>query len=92
MTADETKAKLFYTVAETAELLRVTTSTLYRAIREDAFPAIRIRGRFVVPAKAIDRLIETALELDGRIDLNDCVAERRTERALAQTHTTSSPR
>ncbi len=30
----------FYTVPEAARILRVTPATLYRAIREDAFPAV----------------------------------------------------
>lgn len=33
----------FYTVPEAARVLRVTPATIYRAIREDAFPAVRIR-------------------------------------------------
>jgi excisionase family DNA binding protein len=45
-----TKRASFYTVAETAALLRVDAATIYRAIREDAFPAIRVRSRYVVPA------------------------------------------
>ncbi len=48
--------KTFYTVTEAAAVLRVAPATLYRAIREDAFPAVRIRTRYVVPAAALDRL------------------------------------
>ncbi|MGH3672422.1 MAG: helix-turn-helix domain-containing protein, partial [Pseudonocardiaceae bacterium] len=43
----------FYTVAEAARVLRVTLATLYRAILEDAFPAVRIRTRYVIPASAV---------------------------------------
>ena len=46
----------FYTVPEAARILRVTPATLYRAIRDDAFPAVRIRTRYVIPASAVDRL------------------------------------
>src|SRR5262249_44088830 len=46
----------FYTVAETARLLRVNAMTIYRAIRENAFPAIRMRSRYVIPAAAVDHL------------------------------------
>jgi len=35
---------VFYTVAEAARLLRVDPATIYRAIREDAFPAVRVRS------------------------------------------------
>ncbi|MCA1709975.1 MAG: helix-turn-helix domain-containing protein, partial [Actinobacteria bacterium] len=39
----------FYTVPEAARILRVTPATIYRAIRDDAFPAVRIRTRYVIP-------------------------------------------
>jgi excisionase family DNA binding protein len=42
----------FYTVPEAARVLRVTPATIYRAIREDAFPAVRIRTRYVIPAES----------------------------------------
>ena len=41
---------------EAARILRVTPATIYRAIREDAFPAVRIRTRYVIPATAVDWL------------------------------------
>jgi hypothetical protein len=37
----------FYTVPEAARILCVDPATLYRAIREDAFPAVRVRSRYV---------------------------------------------
>jgi excisionase family DNA binding protein len=51
----------FYTVPETAEILRISAPTIYREIREGRFPAIRIRGRYVVPAKAVDAMEDAAL-------------------------------
>ncbi len=74
--------RTFYTVKETAVLIRVDPSTLYRAIREDGFPAVKIRGRYVVPAKALDRLINEATEHGGLVDPAAKVAERRTEAEL----------
>jgi DNA binding domain, excisionase family len=53
--------KRFYRVAEAAALLGVSGPTLYRAIRTGEFPAIKVRGRYVVPAKAIDDLEASAL-------------------------------
>ena len=50
----------FYTVAETARLLRVDPATIYRAIREDAFPAVRVRARYVIPAAAVEQMAEQA--------------------------------
>jgi excisionase family DNA binding protein len=47
---------------EAAKILRVNPATLYRAIREDAFPAVRVRTRYVVPSAALDRLIAEVAE------------------------------
>jgi excisionase family DNA binding protein len=74
----------FYTVREAAQILRVNPSTLYRAIREDAFPAVRVRTRYVVPAAALDKLITEAAESGGCIDPAHMVAERRTAREVAR--------
>ena len=61
----EASSKRFYTVPEAAELLRVSEVTLYREIRANRFPALRIRGRYVVPAKAIDEMEDEALAAPG---------------------------
>jgi excisionase family DNA binding protein len=53
----------FYNVREVAEILGVSTPTLYREIRAGRFPAIRVRGRYAIPARAIDELERTALAL-----------------------------
>ena len=70
----------FYTVREAARILRVDSSTLYRAIREDAFPAVQVRTRYVVPAAVLEKLIAEAAEFGGRVDPARMVAERRTAR------------
>jgi excisionase family DNA binding protein len=74
----------FYTVREAARVLRVDPSTLYRAIREDAFPAVRIRTRYVVPAAALDKLITEAAESGGCVDPARMIAERRTAREVSR--------
>jgi excisionase family DNA binding protein len=76
------RAPSFYTVPEAAKIMRCNASTLYRAIREDAFPAVRIRTRYVVPARAIDQLIEQASTSEGCIDIAKMTAQRRTEREI----------
>lgn len=38
----------------------------YRSIQEDAFPAVRLRTRYVVPAAAIEQLIARVMESGGR--------------------------
>ncbi|OLT09791.1 excisionase [Pseudonocardia sp. CNS-139] len=75
---------VFYTVAEAARLLRVNRATLYRAIREDAFPAVRVRSRYVVPAVAVDQLAAQAAERGGCVDVAAIAAERRTAREVAR--------
>jgi excisionase family DNA binding protein len=70
----------FYTVRETARILRVDPATLYRAIREDAFPAVKVRTRYVVPAVALNKLIADAAESGGLVDPARMAAERRMAR------------
>lgn len=72
----------FYTVREAAQILRVDTATLYRAIRDDAFPAVRIRSRYVVPAAALHKLIADAATSGGCVDVAQIAATRRTAREL----------
>jgi excisionase family DNA binding protein len=74
----------FYTVAEAARVLRVTPATIYRAIRDDAFPAVRIRTRYVVPAAAVDALAAEAAESGGCVDVAQMAAQRRTAREVTR--------
>jgi excisionase family DNA binding protein len=53
--------KRFFTVTEAAGLLGLSEPTLYRAIRGGEFPAIKVRGRYVVPANAIDEMEASAI-------------------------------
>jgi excisionase family DNA binding protein len=64
------RPKRFFTVAEAAALLGVSHSTLQRAVRSGEFPAIKVRGRYVVPAKAIDQMESSAL-VTGLVDSAD---------------------
>ena len=72
----------FYTVREAARILRVDRATLYRAIRDDAFPVVKLRSRYVVPAAALNKLIAQAAESGGCIDVAQMAAERRTAREI----------
>lgn len=74
----------FYTVGEAARIMRCNPRTLYRAIRENAFPAVRVRTRYVVPAAAVDKLAAEAVDLGGCVDVAAMAAERRTEREVAR--------
>lgn len=77
--ADEPK-KLFFTVAEAARMLRVDVATIYRSIREDAFPAVRLRTRYVVPAAAIEQMIAQVMESGGVVDIAEMTRQRRDAR------------
>jgi excisionase family DNA binding protein len=79
-----TERPAFYTVPETARVLRVTPATIYRAIRDDAFPAVRIRTRYVIPTSAVDQLAAEAAESGGCVDVAAIAAQRRTAREVAR--------
>ena len=74
----------FYTVREAARIMRCNPSTLYRAIRENAFPAVRVRARYVVPAAAVDRLAAAASESGGCVDVARLAADHRAAAEVAR--------
>jgi excisionase family DNA binding protein len=76
------KQPLFYTVSEAASVLRVNAATLYRAIAEDAFPAVKIRTRYIVPATVITQLATDAAETGGVVDVAKMTAEKRVMREI----------
>jgi len=47
--------------AQVARLCGVSSMTVYRAIAAGEVPAIRIRGRLIVPVQAIDAMAEAAM-------------------------------
>lgn len=57
----ESASPRFYSVAEVAEIFRMSSMTVYRAIAAGEFPAVRIRGRWIVPARAVEELIDAAM-------------------------------
>lgn len=61
-------APRFYSVAQAAAMLGMSAMTLYRAINSGGFPAVRIRGRLIVPAKAIDGLADLAIAEQTVVD------------------------
>jgi excisionase family DNA binding protein len=54
-------APKFYSVAQVARMFGMSSMTLYRAISAGEFPAVRVRGRLIVPAKAIEALADAAM-------------------------------
>ena len=67
-----TQRPTFHSVAETAQMFGMSEMTLYRAIHDGEFPAIRIRGRLIIPARAIEAMIDAAVE-GGLVDAADWV-------------------
>jgi len=61
----------FLSVAASALELDVSEVTLYRAIHDGHFPAIKIRGRYVIPAKALEAMERAALAGGAMVDAAD---------------------
>lgn len=71
-----------YTVHEAAALLSISAEHLYRLIRADAFPALRMRsgtehGRYIIPAQAVRHLLAEASECDGSVEVGELAAGSR---------------
>lgn len=71
---DEPEA-MFRSVAEVARLCRVSKMTVYRAIAAGEFPAVRIQGRLIVPAKVIEAMVAAAIAGHTTVDAADWVAD-----------------
>ncbi|MGX7825725.1 helix-turn-helix domain-containing protein [Actinokineospora sp. 24-640] len=74
----------FYSVREVARILGIDQSTLYRAIREGGFPAVRVRSRYLIPSAVLDKLIAEAAECGGVVDPSQMTLERRAAREAAR--------
>ena len=78
-----------YTVPEAAALLSISQEYLYRLIQASAFPAVRMRlggnqGRYVIPAKAIERLLDDAAAAGSCVEVGEW-----SERWIAATSATA---
>ncbi|MFD9465576.1 helix-turn-helix domain-containing protein [Streptomyces sp. NPDC060027] len=76
--------RLAISIAKAAERLDVSYQTLWRAIHDGEFPGIRIRGRIVVPVKAIELLMESVTHSGQLVDVADWTAAWRAETAIAE--------
>ena len=70
-------APCFYSVPEAARMIGMAPVTLYRAIRDGEFPAMRVRGRLIIPARAIDAMIDAAITENTVIDASGWAVVRR---------------
>lgn len=57
----------WYSVAEVAMMLGLAPTTVYRAIHAGEFPAVKIRGRYVIPARALDELEQAAVNTQSLV-------------------------
>ncbi|TWD81645.1 excisionase family DNA binding protein [Kribbella amoyensis] len=65
-----------YTIPEAAALCSVSQEHLYRLVRDNAFPAIRMqrgdgKGRYVIPARAVEQLLQDAASGSGCVEASD---------------------
>lgn len=58
---DQQSARRFMTVAEVADLMRVSKMTVYRLIHSGEMPAIRVGKSFRVPEAGVAQLINSGL-------------------------------
>lgn len=75
--ASATAGPHFYSVPQAARMIGMAPVTLYRAIRDGEFPAMRIRGRLIIPARAIDAMIDAAITENTVIDASGWAVVRR---------------
>lgn len=61
----------FLSVSAVARMFGVSDVTLYLAIAAGEFPAVRIRGRLIVPTRAIEAMTEAATSRQGVVDAAD---------------------
>jgi excisionase family DNA binding protein len=78
-----------YSVPEAAALLSVSQEHLYRLIHADAFPAVRMavsgnQGRYVVPARAVERLLGETDASGGQVGVSEWTANYRPAPRMAK--------
>ena len=59
MSSDQPRVR-FLTVAEVAEIMRVSKMTVYRLVHSGEMPAVRVGRSFRVPKDALDQYLATA--------------------------------
>jgi excisionase family DNA binding protein len=77
LAGERSRKPRFYSVAEVAAIFGLSPMTVYRAIAAGEFPAVRIRGRVIVPAGAIDAMIEAATSEGALVHSTDWANARR---------------
>lgn len=62
MPQNSSRGPQFYTVAEVAELTRVSRMTVYRMVHSGELPAVRVGGSYRVPVTAVEKLLGGAVD------------------------------
>ncbi len=62
MTDDTEQRPVVHTVGEARKILRISHGAAYNGIRSGEIPSIRIGKRILIPAAALQRLLEEAGE------------------------------
>lgn len=73
----------FLNVKEAAAALRLDESTLYRHLREDRFPGLKLGGRYLIPTAVIDELVAGAMDAGHCIDIQEWTTRWRERNAAA---------
>ena len=58
----------FLTVAEVADMMRVSRMTVYRLVHAGELPAIRFGRSFRVPESAVEHMLQAAISEGGVAD------------------------
>jgi excisionase family DNA binding protein len=66
MSSDQPRVR-FLTVAEVAEIMRVSKMTVYRLVHAGEMPAVRVGRSFRVPQDALDHYLATAYIERGQL-------------------------
>lgn len=71
------RTRVAWSLRETAPLFGVSTMTMYRVAEAGEFPTVRMRSRILVPVKAVNELIESAMTAGALVDVAEWTAEWR---------------
>lgn len=69
------RSRRWLTVAQVAAELGVSGPTLYRAVRAGEFPAVKVRGRYVVPARVLEELERVAIDTSGLVKADEVTVQ-----------------
>jgi len=69
-----TAIRLGLPLDEAAAMVGVSYNTLWRAVRDNQFPGVKIRDRIVIPIKAVEMLFDAATTTGELIDAAEWTA------------------